>query len=218
MKLLSEINEAVETLALTTSNVQMLMDVTGLKAESINEAVTQFLTNFATKIEKGEFQPTKEKPAEEWQKERENVISIFAAIHALTDLPTALSYQPDTKNPDVGTDIDQNAVPMGSVLNNFYGKNGKEAHKIAKHRLVEIGNTVSPTLRARAQQAVDDPTRIREYAKKLQVNIEPVMNKLMSQENQESSMRMQKQAAQSNQDNMAKPMQGMIQRRPAQKA
>lgn len=213
MKLLSEINEAAEALIEKTANIQQFMDVTGLGIEPISEAVTQFLTNFATKIEKGDFQPSADKKNEAWQKQRKNVISIFAAIHALADLPTALSFQPDPTHPGVETEIDRNAVPVGSVLGNFYGKNGAEAHKIAKHRLIEIGSTVSPTILAQAEKAVDDPTRIREYANKLQVSIEPVMNKLLSQERNEATARLQNQQKKEKKSNMARPLQGAVPQR-----
>jgi len=213
MKLLSEINEAASIVIETTSNVKHFMDITGLGIEPINEAVTQFLTNYATKIEKGEFQPAAAKDDAKWQKEKEQVIDIFAAINALTDKATALSYEPDNTNPNVGTDIDQGAVPIGSVLSNFYGKNGAEAHKIAKHRLIEIGRTTSPTLRARAAKAVADPTRIREYANKLQVDIEPVMNSLLSQENQAAASNIKGKQEKEKGANMARPMQGMIPQR-----
>ena len=213
MKLLSEINEAAETLIKTTAKVEQFMEATGLGIEPINEAVQTFLSKFATQIEKGEFKPAGGKPDDKWLKTRENVIDIFTAIDALSDKATAMAYQPDRKSAGVGTEIDQNAIPIGSVLQNFYGKNGPEAHKIAKARLIEIGLEVSPSLRQQAEKAVDDPTRIREYSNRLQVSIEPVMNELLSRESNEATMRLKKKKEQERQDNMGRPMQGVVPQR-----
>jgi len=213
MNLLSEINEAAVSLIETTSKIEQFMEATGLGIEPINEAVTTFLSKFATQIEKGEFKPAGGKPDDTWAKTRENVINIFTAIDALSDKATAMAYQPDTKQSEVGTEIDQNAIPIGSVLQNFYGKNGPEAHKIAKARLIEIGREVSPSLRQQAEKAVDDPTRIREYSNRLQVSIEPVMNELLSRESNEATMRLKKKKEQERQDNMGRPMQGVVPQR-----
>ena len=213
MKLLSEINEAAAALIATTSKIEQFMEATGLGIEPINEAVQTFLSKFATQIEKGEFKPASGKPDEKWTKTRENVINIFTAIDALSDRATAMSYQPDTKHPDVGTEIDQNAIPIGSVLQNFYGKVGQEAHKIAKARLIEIGREVSPTLRQQAEKAVDDPTRIREYSNRIQVAIEPVMNELLSRESNEATTRLKKKKEEERQANMGRPMQGVVPQR-----
>jgi len=150
MKLLLEINEAAETLIKTTASLQELMDITGLGIEPINEAVTTFLSSKASQIEGGKFVQPKGMSDEEWQQSRENVINIYTAVHALTDMNTAMSLQPAGGNASGGTEIDQNAVPIGSVLDKFYGSDGDQAHKVAKARLIEIGRTVSPSLRQQA--------------------------------------------------------------------
>ncbi len=210
MKLLSEVNEAASVLIKTTEKIEQFMEMTGLGIEPINEAVTTFLSKAATQIEKGEFKPKGGIPDDNWEKTRENVINIFTAIDALSDKATAMAYEPDKKNSQARVEIDQNAIPVGSVLQNFYGKNGPEAHKIAKARLIEIGREVSPSLRQQAEKAVDDPTRIREYTNRLQVSIEPVMNELLSRERNQATMNLQKKREAEKQNNMAKPMQGAV--------
>jgi len=213
MTLLSEINEAAETLIKTTAKIEQFMEASGLGIEPINEAVQTFLSAFATKIEKGEFKPREGVKDEEWEKQRENVINIFTAVDALSDKATAMAYQPDKKAAGVGTEIDKNAIPIGSVLQNFYGKVGPEAHKIAKARLIEIGREVSPSLRQQAEKAVDDPTRIREYTTRLQVAIEPVMNELLSRESNEATEQIRKKKEEERQANMGRPMQGAVPQR-----
>jgi len=213
MKLLLEINEAAETLIKTTASLQELMDITGLGIEPINEAVTTFLSSKASQIEGGKFVQPKGMSDEEWQQSRENVINIYTAVHALTDMNTAMSLQPAGGNASGGTEIDQNAVPIGSVLDKFYGSDGDQAHKVAKARLIEIGRTVSPSLRQQAEAAVNDPTKIRAYSNKLQTAIEPVMNKLLSQERQQATSRMEKSKGEERQANMARPMQGAVPQR-----
>jgi len=213
MTLLTQINEAASALMLKERKIQQLVEFSGLELETINEAVTQFLRSAVNRIEKGEFKAAPNEKSEEFNAKKERLISALAAVSALTDINTALAYEPDEGNTAVGVEGDKNSVPLGSVLQNFYGRNGEEAHKAAQARLVQIGREVSPTLRQAAAKAVDDTASIREYVGKLQTAIEPVMNRLISMERQKATNQIEKTAHQSKQSDMARPMQGTVPQR-----
>ena len=111
------------------------------------------------------------------------------------------------------TDDDEDALPLGSVLNDFYGANEQKS-KIAEHRLAQIGKHPSvASYREMADKAVSDPNAITTFAGKIQTSIEPVMNTLLNQERQQATGRLRDKDEQSRQNNMARPMQGMIPQR-----
>ena len=216
MTLISQINEAADSLKLTEEKLQYVADSTGLGFEPINEAVTKFLRNFINRIENDEFKPAPGEKEEAFRARKDKVINVLAGIRALTDINTALAYQKDeadAENPQVGVEGDETATSIGSVLKNFYGSNGEQAHKIAQAKLIEIGSQASPSLRQEAASVVDNPEQIRAYAGKLQTAIEPVMNKLLSAEAKQAEAKMRKQQDADKEANMARPMQGMVPQR-----
>jgi hypothetical protein len=213
MTLISQINEAANSLVLTEEKLQYIADSTGLGIEPLNEAVTKFLRNFINKIESDEFKPREGEDPQVFKARKDKVINVFAAIAALTDINTALAFQQDGGKGGPSVEGGTETMPVGSVLKNFYGSNGEEAHKIAQAKLIEIGSQVSPSLRQQAAKMVDSPEQIRAYAQKLQTAIEPVMNKLSSMEDRQAETRMRKQQDAQKQDQMARPMQGMVPQR-----
>ena len=195
MKLLSEINEAADSLINTskiiTENIEFLLSDERFDIEQLDEAVQNFLTSAATKIEKGAL---KDNP-----KVKENIIDIFAALQALTQEDIAAAHDDNPK------------LPLGQVLDNFYGKNGAEAHKIAATRLKEIGrHPSSRSYRTQAEQAVNSPEHISAYANKIRTKIEPVMNRMLSKERQAAQARLDKQAEEKKQAEMGRPMVGAV--------
>ena len=146
MKLITEINEAaaslVETTKYVTRNLELLSECDeNFGIEEINESAQQFLNTYATKIENGEFKE-ENLPAEKrgnFEKIKNNVISIFAALQALSQRDLADAFD------------DQRNAPLGKVLSDFYGKEGKQQHQIAANRLKEIG--MHPSVRSYRTQA-----------------------------------------------------------------
>ena len=198
MTLLSEINEAVDSLIDTTKiiteNIEFLLADESFTLEQLDEAVQNFLTSAATKIQNGALKDNPEV--------RENIIDVFAALQALTQEDIAAAHDDDPK------------MPLGQVLKNFYGNAGKEMHKIAAARLRDIGrHPSSRTYRTQAEQAVNSPERIMAYANKIRTNIEPVMNKMLSKERQQAQSRLDKQKEEEKRAGMARPMVGMVPQR-----
>jgi hypothetical protein len=195
MKLLSEINEAADSLINTTKivteNIEFLLADGTFGIEQLNEAVQQFLNTYANKIANGQLEGN--------PKVKENVINIFAALQALSQ-------------PDLADAHDDNPrMPLGQVLSDFYGKNGKEAHKIAAARLNEIGKDPSSrTYRTQAEQAVNSPEHITAFANKIRTKIEPVMNSMLSKERQAAQGRLDKQAEEKKRAEMGRPMVGAV--------
>lgn len=200
MNLISEINEAaaelVETTTFVTKNLESLMASAKVDIEQVNEAAQQFLNTYANKIANGELE---NKDDGKTSKVKDNVINIFAALKALSQQDLAGAFD------------DQRDAPLGSVLNDFYGKNGKEAHKIASNRLNMIGQHPSVrTYRTQAEEAVNSPEHITAFANKIRTNIEPVMNSMLSRERQQAQGRLDKQSADDRQENMGRPMVGNV--------
>ncbi len=203
MNLISEINEStkslIETTHYITNNLDFLANVDNVSIEQINEAVQQFLNTYANKIANGELQNRDDTKI---SKVKDNVINIFAALQALSQKDLADAFN------------DQKNQPLGQVLSDFYGKNGKEAHKIAAIRLNRIGKHPSVrSYRTQADAAVNSPEQITAYANKIRTNIEPVMNTMLSRERQQSQSRLDKHSAADKQANMGKPMVGVVPQR-----
>lgn len=202
MNLISEINESakslVETTTFVTKNLESLTNIDTIGIELVNEAVQEFLNTYAIKIANGELENQDDKKV---SKIKDNVINIFAALQALSQQDLASAFD------------DQSKQPLGQVLSDFYGKNGKEAHKIAANRLNMIGKHPSTrSYRTQADQAVNTPEQITAYANKIRTNIEPVMNTMLSRERQQAQSSMDKQVAADKQENMGRPMVGNIPR------
>ena len=203
MNLISEINEAaktlVETTYYTTKNLEYLTKDGTISIENINESAQEFLNTYAIKISNGELENDKD---EKIAKIKNNAISIFAGLQALSQKDLADAFD------------DQEEQPLGQVLSDFYGKNGKEASKIAGHRLKAIGeHPSSRSYRTQADQAVNNPTQIKEYANKIRTNIEPVMNTMLSKERQGAQIRMDDQDREAKQANMGRPLIGSVPQR-----
>ena len=202
MNLISEINDAaktlVETTYYTTKNLEYLTNDNDLDIEHIKEAAQEFLNKYANKIANGELQNQGD---DKTARVKENVINIFAALQALSQEDLADAFD------------DQRGQPLGQVLSDFYGKNGKEAHKIAANRLSTIGKHPSTrSYRTQADQAVNSPEQITAYANKIRTNIEPVMNSMLSKERQQAQGRLDQQDAADKQANMGRPMVGNVPR------
>ena len=203
MNLISEINESaktlVETTYYTTKNLGYLLEDGTISIEHINESAQEFLNTYANKIANGELQNQED---EKIVRTKENVINIFAALQALSQEDLADAFN------------DQQGQPLGQVLSDFYGKNGKEAHKIAANRLSTIGKHPSTrSYRTQADQAVNTPDQITAYANKIRTNIEPVMNTMLSRERQQAQGRLDDKDREEKQANMGRPLIGSVPQR-----
>lgn len=209
MNLISEINcaaaELVTTTKFTTANLKLLSECDeNFDLEAINEAAQRFLDTYANKIENGEFDASNipEPDRKKFEGIKQNVISIFAALQALSqrDIAGAFDDQPDK--------------PLGKVLSEFYGKDGKQQHLIAANRLKEIGMHPSvKSYRTQADAAVNSAESIRAYANKIRTNIEPIMNTMLSNERQQAQGRLDNKDDAEKQAGMARPLQGAVPQR-----
>jgi hypothetical protein len=201
MTLLTDIDKAaaelIETTFYTTKNLEYLKeDIPSLSIEQINESAQQFLNTYANIIQRGG--ELKNKKGEDIT---DKIINIFAALQALSQEDLAAAFD------------DRKDRPLGQTLSDLYGKNGVEAHTIAEKRLDAIGRHPSVrSYRAQAEKAVRDSNSIGAFANKIRTKIEPVMNKMLSKERQAAQGRMDKEAAQQKQDNMARPLMGQVAR------
>ncbi len=198
MNLLSEVQQSADEYVSTqiniAQNLEILSTSSNIDVAQLNESVTQFLTNYARKAANGDLSGSV----------KENAINIFAAISALTqpDIQAAFRFD-DPKTPS-----------LGKILDDYYGKNGQEAHSAAEGIINNIGKHPSvATFRKQAEVAVNDPTRITEYAGKIRTKIEPVMNRLLSQERERASVQQQADVEQKKAETMGRPMQGAVPQR-----
>jgi len=160
--LLNELNETAvandSTEALIENNLNLLCECEDISYEELNEAITNWIVQKMNQIQSGSLP----------QEELKSTALIFGALNAVQNDDIASAF--DTKS------------DLGTTLANVYGNN-EESSQLALNRLKMIGNHPSArTFTKQAAEAIQDPNRIADFAKGLQVPIERVMNARLAKE------------------------------------
>lgn len=156
--LLHDINKNLQEQEILAENIQNVATFLSLDVEQLNEAVTTWLAKVRNVVSKGTLDPNK----------KESVAKILGALLALS-------------NPDLADALDEEG-DIGTTLYNV-SSGDKVLSNAALQKLLQIGN--HPSVKSFVQnvmQSIDDPQALEQLTKKIQVKIEPVMNRLLKRE------------------------------------
>ena len=160
--LLNELNETAEALEikeqLIEDNLNLLSGYEDIGYVGLNEAITNWIVKKMTALRNGTL------PKEELK----STISIFGALNAIqnSDIADAFNERGD----------------LGTTLAKVYSGD-EQASQLSLNRLEQIGNHPSArTFTKQAEEAINSPNRMHDFARGIQVPIDRVMNKLLAQE------------------------------------
>jgi hypothetical protein len=167
--LLFEINEqadiAVAESVIVATNVDYLAEYLEMSTGQLNEAISTWLAKVRNTVATGKLNPDK----------KDSVVKILGALSALS-------------NPDLAAALDEKG-DLGTILITMAGDQDKVKSNAGLQRLLMIGN--HPSVKAfitnaqKAMQQVDvmgNTQPIELLTKKIQSQLEPIMNKKLAAE------------------------------------